>query len=102
MKVIYRPIWYADIADGVNYLAEQASPAIALRWDAAVSKTVGMIVSAPGIGRRRPALSLDHVRSLSVDRPFSRWLIFYQDLPEAVVFLRIKHGAMNLPALFER
>jgi addiction module RelE/StbE family toxin len=99
VKTVYRPQFWADVEDGVTYLADNASPEIATRWHEAVMQTVANLEQHPLLGRLRQDLKPPGIRSL-VLRPFPRYLLFYRVEGDALEILRVKHGMMNLPALF--
>ena len=51
------------------------------------------------IGRRRSELEPVNLRRLYV-AGFDRYLVFCQGRADAVFFVRLLHGAMDLPAMF--
>ena len=51
------------------------------------------------MGRRRKDLSPAGIRIFRV-AGFDSYLIFYQVKAEEVLFIRVLHGAMDLPAMF--
>jgi toxin ParE1/3/4 len=53
-----------------------------------------MLAESPGLGRLRPELGLE-VRYF----PIANYLIFYQEVPDAIRVLRIIHGARRLEGL---
>ena len=102
MKTIFRPQFWIDLEEGVTYLAEKASPEIAHLWHAEVMRTVERVARQPDLGRLRRDFTLPGIRRLVLHR-FPRYLLFYQSEPGADVLeiLRVKHGMMDLPALFD-
>ena|GEM_PF-482067 len=102
MRVVYRPEFWNDVEETMVYLAREASEKLALRWQDAALKGVNKVIKNPGRGHLRRDLKPEGVRSLSIT-PFSKHLIFYRWDPEKkeIEFYRIRHGAMNLPPLFE-
>lgn len=84
------------------YLGQEVSEQIAFRWWDAVMETVARIAENPGRGHPRRDLKPEGIRALAVP-PFHRHLVFYRwnVEKEQIEFLRVKHGAMNLPPLFE-
>ena len=100
MKTIFRPQFWLDLEDGVTYLAEKASPEVARRWHAEVMATVDRVARQPDLGRLRRDISLPGIRSL-VLRRYPRYLLFYRWESDALEILRVKHGMMDLPALFD-
>lgn len=100
MKVIFRPQFWRDLEEGVAYLAVKASPNIAQRWHAEVMETAARVKGQPGVGRVCHDLTPPGIRSLILHR-FPRYLLFYRWDADAVEILRVKHGRMYLPALFD-
>ena len=98
MTLSVRPLFYQDISEEVAFLAEQAGAEVALRWSGAVWNTVDELASFPFLGRLRADLPYPGVRSWRV-KEFSRWLMFYEVRQAEMVFLRVRHGAVNLPKL---
>jgi toxin ParE1/3/4 len=92
-----------DLDDHADYLAEEASIAVALRFLAAARETFALLSTQPEMGW--PAL-LKHrsLESLRVFRVvgFERMLILYRPLPDEVEILRVVHGSRHLQALFRR
>jgi plasmid stabilization system protein ParE len=87
------------LEDGVAYLAAKASAEAAARWHEEVMATVMRVEKQPDLGRLRRNLHPPDIRSLRLER-FPRYLLFYRWRAGFVEVLRIKHGMMNLPALF--
>jgi len=102
VKVLFRPEFWNDVEETMVYLAGEASESTALRWQDAVMKSVAGIAENPGRGHPRRDLKPEGIRALSAP-PFRRYLIFYRWNVEKgeIEFFRVKHGAMNLPPLFE-
>ena len=100
MKILFRPQFWFDLEEGVAYLAENASSDIASSWHDEVMATVKKIECQPDLGRIRLDLRPDGIRSL-VLRRYPRYLLFYRLDGNTIEVLRIKHGMMNLPPLFD-
>jgi plasmid stabilization system protein ParE len=98
MKIITRPQFYLDLEEQIENLAERASPATAVRWHAAVERTLKQLAKHPLLGRPRPDLRLAQIRSWRVDH-FRRWLIFYEMKDDTLVLLRVRYGMMDLPSM---
>jgi plasmid stabilization system protein ParE len=60
--------------------------------------TITQIESYPDLGRVRVTSNprLGDIRSLSLDSPFSKYLIFYRLETQGILVLRVLHGAQNL------
>lgn len=99
MKLIFSSVFEADFASGVEYLAREASEEIASRWERSVYRTIQLLQKNPQIGRARRDLQPAGIRTFGV-KNFPRFLIFYIVRENELVLLRVKHGAMNLHALF--
>jgi plasmid stabilization system protein ParE len=98
MQLVTRPQFYLDVVEEVEYLATKAGEETARRWQQALDHTIQAIRRQPGIGRPRPDLQPEGIRSWRLER-FRRWLIFYTVREKSVVLLRVRYGAMDLPAL---
>jgi plasmid stabilization system protein ParE len=99
MKLVFSSIFETDFAAGVEYLAREASEEIATRWENSVYQTIQLLQKNPQMGRLRRDLQPLGVRTFGV-KHFPRYLIFYMAQEKELVLLRVKHGAMNLHALF--
>lgn len=102
MRVLYRPAFWRDVEEIMVYLTRDASEGLALKWQDAALDGVNRIIKNPGSGHLRNDLKPAGVRALSMP-PFHKHLIFYRwtATKNEVEFYRIRHGAMNLPPLFE-
>jgi plasmid stabilization system protein ParE len=100
VKTIYRPQFWTDLEQGVSYLVENASPEVARQWHAEVLATIRRVKKLPDLGRLRRDLKPSDIRTL-VLRRFPRYLLFYCWSGDTVEVLRIKHGMMDLPTLFD-
>lgn len=98
MQLQTRPLFYADVAEEVEYLTRKAGEETALRWKSAVDRTAQKLLRHPGLGRPRPDLKPAGIRSWRVEH-FRRWLIFYAVEKETVILLRVRYGTMDLPSL---
>jgi len=98
MKVLVRPQFYLDIAEEVEWLLEKAGGNVAARWHEALWQTVAFLRRHPKSGRERKDLKQPGVRTWRVNH-FTRWLIFYSVLDDALVLYRVRSGTMNLIVL---
>jgi len=80
------------------YLRE-AGEEVAERYLAAVIATLRELARHPGLGRERRFReeALKGLRSLRVNRPFHRHLIFYRHTEAELFAERIMHGMRDLP-----
>lgn len=85
-----------------QYLHER-NPDAALRFLAAIDRTVEGLAGQPMKGRLRRfrGIELKGIRSWRVD-DFENYLIFYRATKERLEVLRIKHGAMDFPQALSR
>jgi toxin ParE1/3/4 len=97
-KVFQRPQFLLDLAEELTWLNQKAGPEVAERWYDTLCATIEQLQKHPGLGRRRRDLKPDGIRSWRV-QGFARWLIFYIERPDALVFLRLRQGTMNLVVL---
>jgi plasmid stabilization system protein ParE len=100
VKVLFRPKFWLDVEEGVAYLVENASHETASRWHQAVMATVQRVRNQPDLGRLRSDLTPEGLRSIAVLR-FSKYLVFYRWSGEVIEVVRVKHGMMDLPRLFD-
>ena len=100
MKVLKRPVFLQDVADCADYLFTEAGEEVARRWKQSLDRTIAQIARFPEIGRLRPDLPFPGVRTFFI-KEFPRYLVFYRLEEGALDLLRVKHGMMHLPALFE-
>lgn len=100
-RVIFSPEALDDISEILDYLDENASPAVALGFYEAVQNSVASITQTPGIGAlrnfNRPALQ--GMRMLVIS-DFSNHLIFYQEASATIEIVRVLDGRRDLPVLF--
>jgi toxin ParE1/3/4 len=92
--------WFdADLRRQVDWYRNEAGPEVAERFVIAVETTLGILARAPDLGRLRftkfPALA--GIRSVRVQRPFHRLLIFYRYDARSLFAERLIHGARDLP-----
>ena len=60
--------------------------------------TIAQLENSPDLGRLRITSNhrLQNLRSLSLDPPFTKYLLFYQEGTQGILILRVLHGAQNL------
>jgi toxin ParE1/3/4 len=96
--IVHRPRFLLDLAEELDWLNQKAGPETAERWYEAVCASIEQLRNHPGLGRQRRDLKPAGIRSWRV-RGFARWLLFYLERREALVFLRVRQGTMNLVVL---
>jgi plasmid stabilization system protein ParE len=99
MKITFSSVFEADFADIITHFAGSASLELSLKFENRIIEAVEWIAKTPEIGRRRKDLKPGNIRSFRV-AGFDSYLIFYQVRANDVLFIRVLHGAMDLPAMF--
>ena len=102
-RYVVKPKADRDLDDYADYLAEQASLDVALRFFDAAYSTFALIATQPNMGWRS-RIKYPGLEALRVFRVagFEHMLILYRTLPEGVDILRVIHGSRNLRALLRR
>src|SRR5580693_6510881 len=98
MKSTFSSVFENDFAEIVTSLAGEVSPELSIRFENRIAEAFERILQHPEIGRRRKDLSPAGIRSFRV-AGFDSYLIFYQLKAEEIFFIRVLHGAMDLPAM---
>jgi plasmid stabilization system protein ParE len=99
VNLVYRPAYLADVAECADYLASVASEEVAAAWYAALKMALADLKRTPELGRVRQDLPVEAVRTVNL-RKYPDYLVFYRLTPQGVELMRVRHGAMHLPALF--
>jgi toxin ParE1/3/4 len=99
MKAVFSSVFEDDFGEIITRFASEVSPELSIRFENRIVQAFERIVKHPEIGRRRKDLLQPGIRSFRV-AGFESYLIFYQVRPDDVFFVRLLHGAMNLPAMF--
>lgn len=97
-QIVQRPRFLFDLAEELQWLNQKAGPEVAERWYEALWVTIEQIRKHPGLGRLRRDLKPEGVRTWRI-KGFGRWLIFYSERSDALVFLRVRQGTMDLARL---
>jgi plasmid stabilization system protein ParE len=100
MRVVKRPIFLLDVADCADYLFTEGGEDIARQWKRSLNKTIALLSKFPEIGRVRHDLPIPGIRTFFL-KEFPRYLIFYRLEEGTLDLLRVRHGMMHLPGLFE-
>ena len=100
MKISRRPVFLSDVEDCADYLVSEASEEIARKWKKALTRTIALMSKSPEIGRIRRDLPFPGIRSFFVTG-YPRYLVFYRISGDTLELLRVRHGMMHLPGLFE-
>ncbi len=88
-----------DFALRALWYVRQAGEDVARRFQQAVDATLRLLCEQPGIGRERRFRHprLQGLRSLVVERPFQRLILFYRVNGESLQAVRLMHSAQDLP-----
>lgn len=77
MKLLYRPLFLADVTECADYLTSEAGESVAAAWYESLKKSIQHIRKTPEIGRLRQDLPTPKVRTLNL-RKYPNYLIFYR------------------------
>jgi len=99
VKLIFSSVFESDFAELVGYFQEQAGGSVSSRFENAVCRLLELLVRNPKLGRLRPDLKPDGIRSFVVPG-FRNHVIFYRVAGQELCLLRIRFGGMDLPAIF--
>lgn len=94
MHLSFTPLAEQDLEDIADYIALD-SPGRALGFVGELRVQCQRIARNPLIHRRRPELG-DDIRSCA----YGRYVIFFEMDQDALVILRILHGARDIAAIF--
>jgi toxin ParE1/3/4 len=101
VKLVYRPLFLADVEQCADYISTEAGEAVAAAWYAALKKSLEHIQRVPEIGRVRQDLPMPEIRTLNL-RKYPNYLVFYRLENNCIELLRVRHGMMNLSELFSK
>jgi toxin ParE1/3/4 len=90
-----RPRALDDLSEIWSYIADD-SVAQADAFIDSIDEQLRMLATQPLMGRAREELA-PNLRSL----PISRYVIFYEALPDGIVIVRVLHSARDVDAQFE-
>ena len=99
MNIAFSSVFEDDFAEIITRFASEVSPELSIRFENRMAEAWERIASQPEIGRRRKDLQQPGIRSFRV-AGFDSYLIFYQLRKDEIFFVRVLHGAMDLPAMF--
>jgi plasmid stabilization system protein ParE len=93
------PLFTADVQREFVWYWDEAGEDMAWRFEAAVERTLLSLAWQPGLGRKRSFRHpvLRELRSLRVEPPFKKLLIFYRAGDDGIEVWRLMHGARDLP-----
>jgi toxin ParE1/3/4 len=101
-KVSIRPRAIADIEKCADYLEENATPKVALRFRSAIMQAVEQIEAMPGVGSPRQVRNprLSGLRMWIVPG-FQNYLLFYLTPQGGAEIIRLFHGAQEVNSILE-
>lgn len=100
MNLIFASVFESDLAELSGYFSEQGGASVSLRFEESVCRMVDLIVQNPELGRVRRDLKPESIRSFVVPQ-FRNYVLFYRISGNDLIFLRVRFGGMDLPALFQ-
>lgn len=88
-----------DYAIRFAWYVDEAGPEVARRFQAALDQSLNKLASYPDLGRRRRFRNprLQDLRSIQIERPFNKLLIFFRVSGDVLHAVRVMHGARDLP-----
>lgn len=87
-----------DYAIRFAWYVGEAGPEVARRFQGALDLSLNKLVSDPDLGRRRRFRNarLQDLRSIQIERPFNKLLVFYPVSGDVLHAVRLMHGARDL------
>jgi toxin ParE1/3/4 len=101
MKYTVRQRAWFDLEETMTYLRQEAGDEIAVRFWEQAQATFGVLTGQPHLGRPRPDLKPEDVRSWRVNG-FENWLVFYRVAATGIEIIRVRHGMMDLPQILRK
>ena len=99
MKLIFSSVFESDVAELSGYFFERGGKGVADRFERALTDMVVMLDRNPELGRTRRELQPHGIRSFVLPG-FRNYVLFYRIDGSDLIFLRLRFGGMDLPALF--
>lgn len=99
-RLVFSDAAVADILEQADWYTEQSGPALARRWEKAVTSAISRVAVHPAAGALcvfRSSELRDVRRSLIPG--FPKHLLFYRFRETEVLVLRVVHGARDLERL---
>jgi plasmid stabilization system protein ParE len=93
------PLFHADVTGQFEWCFDESGEDLAWRFFKTVDATLLKLSHQPDLGRVRHFQNpqLRGLRSIQVNPPFNRLLIFYRHSKTEVVAERLMHGSRDLP-----
>jgi plasmid stabilization system protein ParE len=90
-------VFLGDYAEIVRTLSA-ANPDAAERFCEEVERALNLLAAHPQLGTKAGFRHAPQVRKWVIQK-FPNYLLFYQDRADGVLFIRLLHGARDLPIL---
>jgi toxin ParE1/3/4 len=93
------PFFTTDVHRQFSWYWDEAGADVAWRFEGAVEQTLIVVAQHPDLGRLRHFRNprLRNLRSIPIERPFNKLLIFYRVSGDVLHAVRLMHGARDLP-----
>jgi len=98
-RLVFSSIFEADFAEITAQFAIVASPEVSVRWESAIIRVTTLLRKFPELGRIRSDLHPRGIRTFVV-KEFPNFLILYRTTANEIIFLRVRHGGMDLTRMF--
>ena len=98
MRLVFSSVFEADFAELVAYFQDNGGSNLSLRFENQICRLTELLLRHPELGRLRKDLMPLGIRSFGVPE-FRNYLLFYRIKGNELVFLRLRYGGMDLPAL---
>ena len=99
MNLVFSSVFEQDFAELVTFFSREHSPELAARFERSTYVLIEQLMTQPEMGRSRTELKPEGIRSFRVGG-FERYLLFYLVRGDELILLRLRHGGMDLRALF--
>jgi toxin ParE1/3/4 len=84
--------------DEITATIANDSESIALKFSAELWHTLSLLADSPHLGALREDLSVP-LRVVRVSRRFRHYLVFYREMSDKLLIVRILHGSRDIPPL---
>jgi plasmid stabilization system protein ParE len=100
MNLIFSSVFESDFAELVGYFQEQGGTTVSVKFEESLCRLTELLEKTPELGRLRRDLKPGAIRSFAVPQ-FRNYVLFYRVSGNDLIFLRVRFGGMDLPALFQ-
>jgi plasmid stabilization system protein ParE len=97
-EIVLSDAYVADFEHYGDWYLGEGGESLAWRFEESVDQTLTRLATNPTLGRKRSFQNsrLQNLRSILVEDPFGRIVLFYRFDTERVYLFRLIHGARNL------